>query len=31
VRDEDISEHNLGTLAGIARYVAAQRQNGAVP
>jgi len=29
VRDEDISEHNLGTLADIARYVASRRANGA--
>ena len=28
VADEDITEHNLGTLADIARYVAAKRGNG---
>lgn len=28
VRDEDISEHNLGTLADIARYVTSRRGNG---
>ena len=29
VRDEDISEHNLGTLADIARYVSARRAGEA--
>jgi acyl carrier protein len=29
VADEDINEENLGTLAGIARYVLARRRNGA--
>jgi acyl carrier protein len=28
VPDEDITEANLGTLADIARYVAARRSNG---
>ena len=28
VADEDITESNLGTLADIARYVAAHRTNG---
>jgi len=29
VADEDINEENLGTLAGITRYVVARRGNGA--
>ncbi len=28
VADEDITEQNLGTLADIARYVAAKHRNG---
>jgi len=28
VRDEDVSEHNLGSLTSIARYVLVRRGNG---